>query len=52
MVVTHDEQAIAGPRIDHAYTPHHMMSTIYEWDVFGSISQLIISIKSTNQFHG
>ena len=52
MVVTHDEQAFAGPRIDHAYTPHHMIGTIYEWDVFGSVSQLIIAIKSTNQFQG
>ena len=52
MVVTHDEQAFAGPRIDHAYTPHHMMGTFYEWGVFGSVSQLIIAIKSTNQFHG
>ena len=52
MVVTHDEQASVGPRIDHAYTPHHMMSTFYEWGVFGSVSQLIIAIKSTNQYHG
>ena len=29
-----------------------MMKTIYEWDVFGSVSQLIIAIKSTKQFHG
>ena len=51
MVVTHDEQTFAGPRIDQAYTPHHMMGTFYEWSVFGSVSQLIIAIKSTNQFH-